>query len=204
MARSTVRIIRARLCDTALVMGAVALLATPVLPMGRAAGPVIEHGISVDQVVKPTAMISMPIDGEFRVSRSGKSVGSVKWDVYTSARDGYKLAVSSKAAPALWDDSSSGARVDDYGHSPKAWAVDAGQRRFGFSASGSRALSDFDGDGRRWRGFDGKRSIEVARYRGGATPLSRTTVWLAAEMRDPLPAGARMNGRLIATTTVNL
>jgi hypothetical protein len=205
MARLPLRKLRARGMDTALVATALVLIATPLLPVGNAAPPVLERGITVDQRVKPTAMISMPIDGDFQISRSGKSTGSVKWDIYTTARQGYKLAVNSVATPALWDDSSNKETVGDYDAEPKAWAVGAGDRRFGFSATGTRVLSEYDASGdKRWRGFNGKRPIEVARYRGGALPVSRTTVWLASEMRNPLPASARMNGLLVATAMVNL
>lgn len=195
---------RSRGIDLGLLIGAIVLIATPFAPGLNAASPVLERSVSVDQRVKPTAVISLPFDGNFQVPRTGRSIGSVKWNVYTTAQQGYKLVISTTSKPALRDTNGS-QRVDDFGRRIGDWSVPAGERRFGFSAAGDRAIDSYSsGSQRQWRGFDGTLPAEIARFRSGALPASTTTLWLTAEMKRSLPASARMRGAVIATALTNL
>jgi hypothetical protein len=178
-----------------------ALLASPFITAALAANaPIIEHGMKVTQKVKSSAMLSLPIAGNFDTPASGLETGSVKWDVYTSSGQGYKLTVSASQDPALQADTCS---FDDMPTTPAAWSVAPGMSAFGISATGAQALDSFDGGSyKNWRGLEGKRSIEVARYRGGAQATTRTTVWMNAENNRGDCADAKVH--LTATAYSNL
>ena len=193
---------RSRALDLMLLTGGIALLVSPLLSWASAAPPVAERSMTVDQRVASSAMISYPLAPDFHVGASGKSVGSVRWDVYTSAQRGYKLALSSDRSPAL---QGSGCVMNDIGSSPADWSISAGEWGFGISASGEKALSAYQtgNDVRQWRGLNGKRPVEVARYRSGASESVRTTVWLAAENNSSANcADAKVH--LAATAFANL
>lgn len=193
-----------RVTDGVVVTIAMILMATPFLPSVWAAsdGAVIEAPMSVEQKVKSSSMISKPTDGHFDVDHDGKSLGTVNWDVFTTDTNGFKLVLSSTSSPAMRD-MRGNSDIDDYSDSPTGWSVSGEQRRFGFSAVGARAMSEFGG-GRKWRGFDGLKGIEIARRRGSATAETRTTVRLASEMGNALPAGARPRAAIIATVVANI
>lgn len=192
--------LRKRVPDTMVALIALALIVTPFVAVSEAS--LVDVPITVDQKVHETAMVSKPLQGNFDVSNTGKSVGKLNWDVYTSAGEGFKLTVATDAVPALRD-TVTGAKVTDYASSLSDWNVGSSDRRFGLSAEGERVLAAY-GQGSKWRGFEGTRGIEVARRRTGPARMTRTTLWLASEMRSPLPAIAAPNAYITATASVNL
>lgn len=197
------RRLRSRLLDLAVTAGCCACVLAPLLPVVHAAErAVVESGGHLDQSVVQSGIISHPLNGTFERRSSGVADGSVQWDLYSSANDGIKLLVSSDRDPAMRD-AANGVDVDDLGADPAAWKVSNGDRRFGFSASGPLVLSRFD-SGAKWRGFDGARSIEVARRGNGPVPTTRTTVKLRAEYAAPLASAARPTATINATAVVNL
>lgn len=201
-----IRRTRRRALDVFVVLVAACLIAWPLLPSSTAAtvgSALREDGVTVDEKVKQSALISQPLNGEFSLSRTGKTVGHVDWDVYTSANEGFKLSVSTDGTPAMRD-SAAGSVVGDYRDDPAAWSVGAGDRRFGFSSEGDQALPSIYGQGTKWRGFSGRKPIEVARRRTGPVAVTRTKVWLASEMRSPLPSTARPKTWIIATAMMNI
>lgn len=200
------RPLRARMLDLAVMSVCIACIAAPFLPIVHAAsgagGPaVVESGSNVDQKVLEAGIISNPLNGTFQGARSGTVNGSAQWDVYSTARGGIKLLVSSDRSPAMRDPQH-GIDVPDAGATPDAWSVPAGERRFGLSANGSIALDRY-ASGRKWRGFAGTRGVEVARH-SGAIARTRTTVALRAEFRAALPDNARPGARVVATAVPNL
>jgi hypothetical protein len=192
---------RRRFLDLAVTLVAVGLCAAPFVPAGTAS--FVETPVTVDQRVKAMSLISMPQDGAFTPKRSGRAQGSVAWDVYTSDSRGFKLVVSSPRSPAMRE-TRSGTNIADYGD-PRGWAVGRKGRAFGFSATGSQALSGYSG-GKLWRGFKGQRGIEIARRRQGATPVTKTTLKLTSEMGEDakFPADARLSASVTATVLVNI
>lgn len=198
------RRLRARSLDAVILTVAIACLSTPFMAGSTAAphDPLLETGMTIDQRVRQSGLISYPLNAAFDVGRSGKSTGKIDWDVYSSSAQGFKLSISADGTPAMRDDAA-GASIADYGASPSAWSVGAGDRRFGFSATGTEVLNGYDG-GTKWRGFVGRRSIEVARRTGGAAAATRTTVKLAAEMNSALPAKAKPKAWIVATAMTNL
>lgn len=194
---------RSRTLDAAVVLIALACCTSPLIAWSSAAAPdspIIQTKTTVDQKVLETAMISNPLNGDFRVSRSGRAVGSVDWDVFTTSRSGYKLLVSALDAPAM---RSTDGKIGDYSHDPSAWNVSGNDRAFGFSARGVHTMSVF-GDGANWRGFDGRREVEVARKYGTAVASTRTTVRLSSEMGRSLPASSSVSGTVVATAVLTL
>jgi hypothetical protein len=197
---------RRRTIDTLVVLASLCLMAWPFLTPTQAAvvgGLIQETQVGVDQSVKQSALISQPLNGDFDMKWSGKSVGKVDWDVYTSANEGFKLSVSSDGTPAMRDKNGS-STVNDYQTKPSSWSVGSGDRRFGFSSEGPQALENIYDQGKKWRGFTGKVPIEVARRRTGPVSVTRTTVWFAAEMRAPLPSSARPRSWVVATAMMNI
>jgi hypothetical protein len=196
---------RSRLLDLAVATVCVACLCAPMLPSVLAADDVepavVESGGSVDQKVLQSGVISNPLNGSFESGRSGRVDGSIQWDMYTSSPDGLKLVVSSDRTPAMRD-SKNDVDVADYGSSPSDWSVGSTERRFGFSAVGGITLSRF-GDGSKWRGFDGKRPVEVAR-RGAALPVTRTTIKLRGEFGAALASDATPTANVRAIAVLNL
>lgn len=199
---------RSRLLDLAVTSVCVACVGAPLLPIVNAAtrsdgasGVVMESGGSVDQRVVGGGMISNPLNGSFESGGSGMVDGSFQWDMYSTARGGMKLVLSSDRSPAMRD-SANGIDIGDLSSTADTWSVDNGDRRFGISAVGGLALSRFD-DGRKWQGLEGKRAVEVAR-RGGPIAKTRTTVRLRAQFTASLPANARPTLNLRATAVPNL
>lgn len=192
--------LRRRVPDALVTIVAVALCAAPFVATTQAS--LVDVPIVVDQKVRESAVVSKPLQGNFDSDRSGKSVGKLDWEVYTSAGEGFKLTVATDKEPAFRD-SGSTAKVDDYSSTPVPWSVGAGERKFGFSAEGDRALGVYD-QGTKWRGFNGTRGIEVARRRTGPARMTRTTIWLTSEMRNPLPSDANPEAFVTATASVNL
>jgi hypothetical protein len=195
---------RPRLLDLAVVTVSLACICAPLMPVVHAAGSddaVVESGGHVDQRVLQAGIISNPLNGTFEAGRSGTVDGSIQWDTYTSSPDGLKLVVSSDRNPAMRD-SQNGVDVPDYDATPSAWSVGGSDRRFGFTAMGGITLNRFD-DGKKWRGFDGKRPIEVAR-RGAAMGQTRTTIKLRGEFESPLASDARPTANIRATAVLNL
>jgi hypothetical protein len=201
MAARCIRSLRSRALDLFLVGGGVVLLSTPFLAWAMAAPPVAEKAMTVDQQVASSALISLPLAADFQAPDSGREVGSVRWDVYTSAKQGYKLAVSADSTPSLRGD---GCAMPDVQADPKPWSIGPGQWGFGVSATGDQTLAAYrDSGDRQWRGLDGRRPIEVARHRGGATRATRTTVWMAAENNSSTScANAKVD--ILGTVFVNL
>ncbi len=193
---------RISVIDVCIVATAMVCCAAPFIAVGNAAdGPVFETPISVDQVVHPAAVISQPLSPAFTLIRDGRATGTVTWSVSTSDGNGFKLVLSSTTTPAMQGTGS--ATVADYSDQPSEWDVSGQERAFGFSVSGSRARSMF-GNGTKWRGFDGKRGIEIARRRGSASEPVTTTVRLATEMGAALPAAADPQAHILATTVANI
>jgi len=196
---------RTRLLDLAVALLCVACVGAPLMSNALGAGPersVVESGGSVDQRVLQNGVISNPLNGSFGGGRDGIVNGSIQWDISTSANDGMKLVVSSDRAPAMRDPRS-GADVADYAASgPEAWNIGANDRRFGFTAMGDLTLGRFDG-GAKWRGFDGKHAVEVAR-RSNPIARARSTVKLRAEFGQALPSGAKPTANVRATAVINL
>lgn len=197
---------RARLLDLAVATVCVACVGSPlfVLAHGASSGPapsVSESGGTVDQRVVESGIISNPINGTFGRGRSGIVEGSIQWDMYTSSTDGLKLLVSSDRVPTMRD-AANGVDVDDYGSTLSTWSVGGKDRRFGFSVVGTLGLSKFD-EGRKWRGFDGKRPVEIGR-RAGVVPTTRTTVRLRAEFAQALAGNARPTANIDVTAVPNL
>lgn len=196
---------RSRLLDLTVATICVACVGAPLLPIVNAAsGPepsVIETGATVDQKVLEGGIISSPLDGSFQDGGAGTVDGSFSWDVYSTNRDGMKLSVSTDRTPAMRD-SNSGVDIADFTATPSAWSVTGSDRRFGFSATGGLTLNRFE-NGAKWRGFDGRKAIEVAR-RGAPIPRTRTTVKLRAQFGASLAAGARPTATVYATAVPNL
>jgi hypothetical protein len=196
---------RSRLLDLAVATVCVACLCAPMLPSVLAADSpepsVVESGGAVDQKVLQAGVISNPLNGSFDTGASGKQSGSIQWDVYSSSPDGLKLLISTDRTPAMRD-ATHDVDVPDYGDTPSDWSVGANDRRFGFSVVGGIALSRF-GDGTKWRGFDGKRPVEVAR-RGAAMPVTRTTIKLQSEFGAALASDSKATANIRATAVLNL
>lgn len=192
---------RSRLLDLAVATVCVACVCAPALPAVFAAAPLVESGGTVDQRVLQTGWISNPLDGTFESGRSGTQDGSIAWSQYTSGRKGSKLLLSSVADPAM-KDTDNNVEIPDYGSTPGAWSVSGSDRRFGFTVLGTLGLSRF-GDGTKWRGFDGTRSVEVAR-RGAAFSSTRTTIKLRAEFSSALASDAKPSAEIYATAVPNL
>lgn len=198
----TRRRLRLRVTDAAVVLIAVGCCAVPLTSWSMAAGPdapIIQTGAAVDQKVMETAMISNPLNGSFRLSRSGRSVGSVDWDVFTSSRGGYKLLVSALDNPAI---RAGDGGVADYSNDPSAWSVGSSSRAFGFSVRGPHTMSIY-GDGAKWRGFTGRREVEVARRYRTPVASTRTTVRLSSEMGRKLSSSS-VSGTVVATAVLTL
>lgn len=197
--------LRLRLLDLAVALTCVACVCAPLMPTSRAAessdSSVIESGSTVDQVVSPGVTISDPLNSWFQGDVSGVANGAVGWEISSNAVKGAKLAVSATRTPAMRDPQN-GVEIDDYAASPSGWSVSGDERRFGFSAVGSIALDRY-GDGSKWRGFAGRRSIEVGR-KGTLLPPTRTTVKLVAEYSSPLKSDARPGAVVEATVMGNL
>lgn len=179
---------RSRLLDLAVATVCVACLCAPMLASTFAATnpSVVESGGTVDQRVKQAGWISNPLNLTMENGSCGKLDGSVSWSQFTTGRKGAKLAVSADSKPAMDG-------VEDYTTNPSAWNVGSGEKRFGFTALGAISLNRFD-DGKSWRGFEGKRSVEVAR-RGTAFSAAVTTVKLRAECGSGGPARPAANIR---------
>ncbi|MCW2961667.1 MAG: hypothetical protein JWM25_1157 [Thermoleophilia bacterium] len=195
---------RSRLLDLLVATACVACVAAPALSIGYAAdvqAPVSESGSSVDQKVLQSGILSQPLNGTFSNDTSGVVNGSVQWDLYSSSANGMKLLLSTDRSPAMRD-AQNGIDVADLADEPKAWDVADNQRGFGFTVVGDFALNRFE-DGARWRGFDGKRGVEVARKKTAA-PRTRTTVRLRAEFDQALPANARPTANIRATAVAQL
>lgn len=198
MARSRMRI---RALDVAVTLVAACLCVTPFIP-GSQAGSLYETGLSVDQEVKQTALISKPLSGRFDLKRSGRTSGEVNWDVYSSAGDGFKLVVSADGTPAMRD-SVAGSYISDYSSALNTWSVLSGERRFGFSASGAKALGVYE-QGKKFRGFAGGAAIEISRRREGPVAVTRTTLVLRSEFDSPLPSSARPRASITGTAMLNM
>lgn len=188
------------IADIAVCMFGAALCAWPFIATGSAS--LSDVPVNVNQKVAESTLISKPLDGKFDVKLSGRSTGSIDWDVYTSSTEGFKLSVSASTEPAMTD-TTRGAVIGDLSSSFKPWSVAAGERRFGFSATGDQAKSSF-ANGDNWRGFTGRKSIELGRRKTGPVKLTRTTLLLSSEMRAALPAGATPRVTITGTTSVNL
>jgi len=200
------RTMRSRLLDLAVTTVCVACVAAPLLPIVHAASSndrsVVESTATVDQRVAQHGTISDPLDGSFSDSSNGIANGAVSWEIYSTSAEGMKLVLSSDRSPALRD-ARNGIDVPDYTSSIGDWSVGSGDRRFGFSVLGDMSLEKRYDQGRNWRGFDGKRSVEVAR-RAGAFGATRTTVKLRAEYGSALPADARATANIRMTGVLNL
>ena len=185
---------RSRLLDLAVATVCVACVCAPMLASGFAATnpSVVESGGTVDQRVKQSGWISNPIDLTFESGACGKLDGSVTWSQFTTGKKGAKLSVSADSKPAMDN-------VDDYTTNPSAWSVGSGEKRFGFTVLGAISLNRFD-DGAKWRGFEGKRAVEVAR-RGTAFSAARTTIKLRAECAS---SGPRPTANIRGTAVPNL
>jgi hypothetical protein len=193
------KFLRNRYADWLLLGAAIACIGAPFVAGAFANESILDQTVKVDQQVKEAAMISLPQEGSFDLKRSGKEVGSVKWEVYTSAANGFKLTASADSEPAM------GTMVSDYDSALAAWSVGANERKFGFSASGPEALSSYgNSSSRKWRGFNGRRGIEIARKRNDPSAEVETTLWLASEMGASLPASASASATLTATAMANL
>jgi hypothetical protein len=190
---------RSRLLDLAVATVSVACICAPLLSSGFAATTsnpaVVESGGTVDQRVKQAGWISNPLSTTMEAGGSGTLDGSVTWSQFTTGKKGAKLVVSADSSPAMGPD------VPDYGATPSAWSVSGSDRRFGFTALGAISLDRF-GDGTKWRGFDGKSGIEVAR-RGANFGAARTTIKLRAEFGASL-GSARPTANIRATAVPNL
>ena len=190
---------RSRLLDLVVATVSVACVCAPLLSTSFAATSdkpaVVESGGTVDQRVKQAGWISNPINTTMESGGSGTLDGSVTWSQFTTGRKGAKLVLSADSSPAM------GADVPDYGSTPSAWSVSGSDRRFGFTALGNIALNRFE-DGAKWRGFDGKSGIEVAR-RGANFGAARTTIRLRAEFGASL-GSARPTANIRATAVPNL
>ncbi len=193
-----------RLLDGAVVLVSAACVAAPFLPaVNAASGPgpsLVESGGTVDQRVLSTGMISSPIGLTFPNGNSGKLDGRVHWDTYTTARTGMKLVIASDRKPAMRD-AANGVDVPDAASRVGTWSVTSGGRTFGFGVTGAMALPVYGGDV--WRGFEGTRSIEVAR-KTSPLPITRTTVLLRAQLDTPLASNARLTARINGTGVPNL
>ena len=188
--------------DFVIVFVAICLILSPFIPhVGAADGPVYETPLSVNQRVRPAGMISEPLAETFAFQRQGLATGSVTWSVSSSDSNGFKLVVSTTTDPAMR--ATDGTTIPDYDDAPAAWDVGDSERAFGFSVVGQRSRADF-GDGTKWRGFNGRQGIEVARRRGGASEPVRTTIRLASEMGRPLPDSVNPTARVVATAVANL
>lgn len=197
------RPVRLRLLDLAVATVSVACVCAPLLASSFAATTpnpaVVESGGTIDQRVKQAGWISNPLNATFESGGSGTVDGSVTWSQFTTGKKGAKLVVSADSSPAM---TSGSTEIADYGSSPSAWSVSGSDRRFGFTAVGSITLARF-GDGTKWRGFDGKAGIEVAR-RGASFGAAKTTIKLRAEFGSSLGSGATPNAQIRATAVPNL
>lgn len=199
------RQLRSRLLDLAVATACLACVCAPVVPLVLAAGqsaPVNESGGHVDQRVVQSGIISIPLNGSFGSGRDGVVDGSVQWDLSTSAGKGMKLVISSDRSPAMRD-AQNAVDVPDQGATPGDWVVPAGERRFGFTTAGPLTLGRF-GDGQKWRGFDGPRSIELGRKVDAPIGRTRTTVKLRAGFGAALASDARPTANVRATGVLNL
>ncbi|MCW2956474.1 MAG: hypothetical protein JWO69_1343 [Thermoleophilia bacterium] len=199
------RRLRSRLLDLLVATSCVACVAAPALTIVNAAAPkspVIESGGTVDQKVVEVGIISHPLNGSFGAGKSGVVNGSVQWDLYSTSTNGMKLLLSTDRAPAMRD-AANGVDVPDAGSETAPWNVGSGQRAFGFTALGDLTLNRY-ADGAKWRGLDGKRSVELGRRAGAPIGRTRTTVRLRAEFAQQLAANARPTSNLRATAVLNL
>lgn len=197
------RPLRSRLLDLAVALVCIACVCAPFLATTTAApvAPVINSSGTVDQRVLQSGIISNPINGSFGAGRSGRVDGAVSWDMYTTSIDGLKLLLASDRTPAMRD-AQNGVDIADYAATPGEWSVAAGDRRFGFSVVGALGLDRF-GSGARWRGLEGRRSVETARRRS-TIARTRTTIKLRAEFSSALGSDARATANLTATAVPNL
>lgn len=193
---------RSRLLDFAVATICVACVCAPLLPIVNAASPsVVESGGTINQKVMQGGVISNPLNGKFERGVAGTLDGSVQWDLYSTAKDGMKLSLSSDRTPAMRD-AKNGVDVADYGAAPSGWSVSGSNNRFGMTAVGGLVLGRF-ADGGKWRGFDGSKPVEIAR-RGAPIPQTRTTVKLRAELGSALASDARPTANVRATAVLNL
>lgn len=195
---------RVSLLDLVVAFVAIAIVAVPFLPSSAAMTrrPVVGGSMSVDQQVSQAGMISYPINPSLRVADRGASAGSVQWETYSTSGAGLKILLSSTHQPALRDSSGS-VEVPDYATAPQTWDVDGAERRFGFTVQGEDAMATY-AEGARWRGFEGRRSIEAARRVRGPVPSTRTNVRLIADMGEGMPSTATPRATVVATAVLNL
>lgn len=198
------RNLRSRLLDLAVATACIACVAAPLLPVVNAATEsdrsVIESGATVDQRVVQNGLISDPLGGDFSDPRGGSASGSISWELGSSSADGMKLVVSADRTPAMRDPQS-GTDIADAPSALGPWSASSGPR-FGFSAVGDMVLKRFD-DGDAWRGFDGRRGIEVAR-RSGVFGVTRTTLKFRADYGNAVSANARPTANIRMTAVANL
>jgi hypothetical protein len=193
---------RSRLLDVAVTCVCMAMVAAPFIAISHAVeAPISENTVDTDVKLPQFGLLSLPINGSYAATRSGRVDGSVSWDMYTSTSNGMKLVVSADRAPALRD-SQNGVDIADAGATPAAWTVASGERKFGVSAIGAYTLARFD-DGTAFRGFAGTTGVEVAR-KGGIFPATRTVVKLRGEYGTALATDAKVTTNLIGTAVVNL
>lgn len=196
------RRLRSRTLDLAVASVCVALFAAPfVASSGAIESSINENTADVDVRIPQIGIISKPQAGSFSGATSGIADGSIEWDLYSTSSAGMKLAVSAGRAPALRDGQNA-VDIADLGATPGAWSVASGERRFGFSAVGNIVLARYDGGGK-WRGFDGRNSVEVAR-RAGVIGRTTTTIKLRGEYGAALASNATPSGDVTATAVVNL
>lgn len=192
-----------RAADLVVAVAAVMLIASPMIMQAGADDAIITSPMTVGQVVNAAAVISPPAKGSFDAKGDGSSTGQVSWDVFSTDDDGFRMTVSTDADLPALRDRTTGIQIPDLDDDPGAWSVGAGQRRFGFSAMGDTAISSYD-DGTKWRGFDGRTGILIARHGSGAAPMSTVTLKLKSEMNRPLPASADPKAYIVSTVTVNI
>jgi hypothetical protein len=197
------RRLRSRLLDLTVVTVSLACVLAPFLPSSQAATQpsLVEGGTSVGQRVLQAGVISHPLNGTFGGGTSGQVDGSVQWDMYSTASTGIKLVVASDRNPAMRD-AANGVDIADYASQLSSWDVTGSDRRFGFSARGALVFDRFD-DGTKWRGFDGKLPVDVARRRAPLA-MTRSTVKLRAEFGSALAGDARPTTNIEAMAVMNL
>lgn len=203
MARTRTRTRTRRAADLGIAVVGVVLVLSPFIAQSFAGDAIIEQRIAVGQRIKAAAVVSPPATGRFVMDSGGLTTGAVSWDVFTTDSGGFRMTVNTDANEEALRDRTTGLSVADYSHSSSEWSVPAGQRRFGFSAVGDYALNEY-GDGSKWRGFEGRRGVLVARHGSGAAPMSRVTLRLASEMKSPLPDSANPKAYIYSTVTVNI
>ncbi len=197
---------RIRLLDIVIATVCVACVGAPFIAYGAAASKnsrpsLAETSGSVDQRVLQTGMISHPLNGTFEKGTSGQVEGSIQWDVYTTAGTGVKLLVAADRSPAMREPKS-GTDIPDYGSTVTPWSVGKGERRFGFSIIGALGMSKY-ADGKKWRGFDGLKPVEVGRRRA-SVPVTRSTIRLRADLGSGLPSDATPTATIQAIAVTNL